>query len=188
MLTFLAGSLGSMAMLAVELVYLTTNTFLAVLEVLLTLFFDGIRFPRLLSSRQAARQDGRTPEDDRPTWPQFLTGLLFLAIGVAAMFLPEIWQAATTRRVVFVDRDGHPIKLARVIVQRSDREEATRSNLRGEVRLPRWDVTGLRLEDFRFERRKWPTADLAPVLAVQPSPLAQNTQRARDWLRQRRDR
>lgn len=180
------GLVSAMCMLAIEAVMLAINATLALTELVVGLFIEGFALTRLESSRKKALQAGEPPPHDLPTGRQVGYSLLVVLVAIGLMEAPVVWRKISTREIV-ITANGQRAQLARVYLQHAGgQEEARRADLQGVVRVPRWGVTGLRLDDFRYARQTWAAAELTPSLQAEPSTLAQNAERARNWWRKRK--
>lgn len=134
-------------------------------EMVISLFGAKVRLKRLRIPRPTAKK----VEPNLRTGAIGAVVIALLWAGLAGYHL--VWH----RKVTVVSDDGAPVVLAGFIVDSGNDEVRVRT-ANGKLKLRRFGVKSLRVEDVRFQPKSWPGSDIPAKLVVQRSETGQALQ------------
>lgn len=150
---------------------LLINGVLALVEFILSFFFDGIELRRV-SSKKKDRSARSTFFGSRCS--------LILVAGLIAMLW--LWPKLTKREVTILVDDGYPVVIALMEYKKGDFTEQLRTDKVGTVRVPRFGLETLRIKDPRYVSKAWSSQDLEGELIVQRTVLGSGLDKMKDFL------
>lgn len=147
------------------------NGIAALLEFVLGLFINGIVIGRI---KQPGRKEGREVSLVGPaiTWVMILV----------AVFYFFAWPKLIERELQIITSDGRPVTLALIEFEKNDSLERLRTNLSGEIKLPRFGLERVTMKDSRYVEKEWRGEALDMELIVERTVLGAGLDSLKDKL------
>lgn len=145
------------------------NAFLALIELVLGLFFDGIELRRLNQRKEQGKSS--------------LVGALTIWGGVLVLIFYFIaWPKMTQRELTIMTTENRPVMAALIEFEKNGITDHVRTNSVGKITVPRFGLDRVTMKDSRYVGKDWERDAITDALIVEPTILGAGIEKLTDQL------
>lgn len=151
----------------ISLVAAVITSVIETISLLIALLFELIVFSIELVLRLFVR-DFRFKRRGSQQWDRNRLTRIWATVAVVGFIcLLGLVHLMRERHVTLKAKDGNELPFAGVIIETRDGKQVKRTDVKGNVSFPRWNVVSIAVDDPRYEKIKWDRSQIQSELFVE---------------------